>query len=209
MLQISRQSINACSSYGKCCKKKNMKKIRLTLKACIMETAWRIQLKFGIGSAPPQADLHRKTCVFLFRDCRATDGWKWHFLYMYSYKIHTCLSCAVGFLGHTTHYRVSWSVSTVCACVCVHIYVTNDPAQINWMIPIQGICMVHWAINCVFLHFYAIMCEIILMLVVVTGYLLKICFIASTLNQLTVPLHNPPILVNERSLLDTCILYII
>ena len=111
MIQISGQSIKACVSYSnfkKCCekKKKNTKKIRRTLKAHISGTAWRIQLKFGIGGAPPRGNSHRKFRVFLFKECWATDAWKRHFLY--SCKIHTCQSCAPGFLGHTTHYRVSW-----------------------------------------------------------------------------------------------------
>ena len=109
---ISRQSIKACVSYNnfkKCCKKKkkNMKKIRWTLKAHILGTAWRIQLKFGIGGAPSRRNSHRKIRVFLFRECWATDVWKRRFLY--SCKIHTCLSRSPGFLGRTTHHRVSWS----------------------------------------------------------------------------------------------------
>ena len=56
------QSIKAHASYSdfkKCCKKKrkkekkNMKKTRRTLKVHIWRKAWRIQLKFGIGGAPP------------------------------------------------------------------------------------------------------------------------------------------------------------
>ena len=118
VLQIPGQSIKACVSYSdfkKCCKKKkkkkekkNAKKIRRTLKAHISGTAWRIQLKFGIGGAPPRENSHRKFCVFLFRECWTTDAWKRRFFY--SCKIHTCLSRAPGFLGRTTHYRVSWSI---------------------------------------------------------------------------------------------------
>ena len=48
-----------------------MKKIRRTLKAGM---AWWIQLKFGIGGAPPRGNLHRKFCVFLLREFRATDA---------------------------------------------------------------------------------------------------------------------------------------
>jgi len=92
------------SDFKKCCKKKNTKKIRQTLKAHISGTAWQIQLKFGIGGAPPRGNSHGKFCVFLFRECWATDAWKRRFLY--SCKIHTCLSCTLGFLGRTTHYRV-------------------------------------------------------------------------------------------------------
>ena len=36
------------SDFKRCCEKKNMKKIRRTLKAHISGTAWQIQLKFGI-----------------------------------------------------------------------------------------------------------------------------------------------------------------
>ena len=109
VLQISRQSIEARMSYSdfkKCCEKKNTKKIRRSLKAHISGKAWRIQFKFGIRGATPQGNSHRKFRVFLFRECWATDAWKRHFLY--SCKIHTCLSRAPGFLGRTTHYRVCW-----------------------------------------------------------------------------------------------------
>ena len=40
-----------------------MKKIRRTLKAHISGMAWRIQLKFGIGGAPPRGNSHRKLRV--------------------------------------------------------------------------------------------------------------------------------------------------
>ena len=73
MFQISRQSIKAHVSYSnfkKCCEKKkekkNTKKIQQTLKAHILETAWWIQLKFGIGDTPPQGNSHIKFHVFLF-----------------------------------------------------------------------------------------------------------------------------------------------
>ena len=77
VLQISRQSIKAHTSYDfkKCCEKKkkkekkNTKKIRRTLKANISGPPWQIQLKFGIGGAPPRMNSHRKFCVFLFREC--------------------------------------------------------------------------------------------------------------------------------------------
>jgi len=36
-------------------------------------SAWWIQLTFGIGGAPPRGNLHRKFCVFLLREFRATD----------------------------------------------------------------------------------------------------------------------------------------
>ena len=87
------------SDFKKCCekKKKNTKKIRQTLKAHISGTAWQIQLKFGIGDAPPQGNSHRKFRVLLFKECWATDAWKRRFIY--SCKIHTCLSLAPGFLG--------------------------------------------------------------------------------------------------------------
>ena len=77
-----------------------MKKTRQTLKTHISGTAWWIQLKFGIGGVPPWENLGRKLHVFLFRECRATNTWKRHFLY--SCKIHTYLLHAPGFLGHTT-----------------------------------------------------------------------------------------------------------
>ena len=51
-----------------------MKKLRRTLKAHILRTAWWIQLKSGIGGAPPQENSHRKFRVFLFGECRATDA---------------------------------------------------------------------------------------------------------------------------------------
>ena len=80
----------------KCCKKKNTKKIRWTLKAYL---GW-IQLKFGIGGAPPQRNSHSKFRVFLFKKC-----------FLYWCKIHTCLLRVSGFLGRTTHYCVSWYTS--------------------------------------------------------------------------------------------------
>ena len=115
MLQISRQSIQARASYSdfkKCCEKKkkekkNTKKIRRTLKAHISGKAWRIQFKFGIGGSTPRGNSHRKFRVFLFREFWATDAWKRRFLY--SCKVHTCLSHAKGFffLGpHDTLPRV-------------------------------------------------------------------------------------------------------
>ena len=57
------------SDFKKCCekkkkKKKNMKKIRRTLRAHISGTAWWIHLNFGIGSAPPRGNQHRKFCCF-------------------------------------------------------------------------------------------------------------------------------------------------
>jgi len=126
VLQILRQSIQARVSYSdfkKCCEKKkkekkNMKKIRRTLKAHISGKAWRIQLKFGIGGATPRGNLHRKFRVFLVRECWATDAWKRRFLY--SCKIHTCRSHAPGFLGRTTHYHVFWWVGIVST---MHSYV--------------------------------------------------------------------------------------
>ena len=74
VLRISRQSIKARASYSdfkKCCRKnkKNMKKIRRTLKAHILGRAWWIQFKFGIAGAPPQRNSHGKFCAFLFREC--------------------------------------------------------------------------------------------------------------------------------------------
>ena len=84
----------------------NAKKIRWTLKALISGTAWWIQLKFETDGAPPQGNLYGRFRVFLFRECQTTDAWKQRFLY--SCKIHPCLSCALGFLGCTTHYCVSW-----------------------------------------------------------------------------------------------------
>jgi len=44
-------------------------KIRRTLKVHISGTVRRIQLKFGIGGAPPRRNPHRKFRVFLFREC--------------------------------------------------------------------------------------------------------------------------------------------
>ena len=109
MLQISKQSIKACASYSnfkKCCekrknKKKNAKKIRWTLKVHISGTAWQIQLKFRIEGSLPWGNLHKKFCVFLLRECWATDVWKQHFLY--SCKIHTCRMPQVSWAAqHTT-----------------------------------------------------------------------------------------------------------
>ena len=45
-----------------------MRKIRQTLKAHISGMAWWIQLKFGIGGAPPRGNLHKKN---LFREFQA------------------------------------------------------------------------------------------------------------------------------------------
>ena len=138
MLQISRQSIMACTSYSdfkKCCekkknKKKNTKKIRWTLKVHISGTAGRIHLKFGIECAPPRGNSHS---VFLFRECWATDTWKQHFLY--SCKIHTCLSCAPGFLGRTTHYHVSWYYMTLKLVINGCLYPYNHFNLLNKVLP--------------------------------------------------------------------------
>ena len=58
MLQISRQSIKACTSYSNfkkvLLKKKNTKKIRQTSKAHILGTAQHIRLKFGIEVLNPE-----------------------------------------------------------------------------------------------------------------------------------------------------------
>ena len=80
--------------------------MRWTVKVHISGTVWRIQLKFRTEGAPPRGNSSRKFHVFLFRECWATDAWKQCFLY--SCKLHLCLSRALGFLGCTTHYRVSW-----------------------------------------------------------------------------------------------------
>ena len=57
---------------------------------------------------------------------------------------------------------VSWATWLTAVCldllvlsVRVHMHVTNNPAQINWTISIQGICMVLWASHCVF---FALLC---------------------------------------------------
>ena len=41
--------------------------------------------------APPQRNLYRKICVFLLRECQATDVWKRHFLYSCKINTHTWL----------------------------------------------------------------------------------------------------------------------
>ena len=70
MLQISGQSNKARVSYSdfkKCCEKKekkNTKKIRRTMKVHISGTAWRIQLKFGVGGAPPRGNSRRNFVCF-------------------------------------------------------------------------------------------------------------------------------------------------
>ena len=57
----------------------------------------------------PWRNLHRRIHLFLFREGRATDAWKQNFLY--SCIIHTCLSRALGFLGHTG--SVSWIIVSI------------------------------------------------------------------------------------------------
>ena len=108
-------------------KRKNMKKIRRTLKAHISGMTWRIQLKFGNGSTPPWGNSHRNFGVLLVREYWATDAWKRRFLY--SCKIHTCLSRAPGFLGRMTHYSVSWSDNEM-VLTCNSMYGT----QSKWLI---------------------------------------------------------------------------
>jgi len=104
----ARQACVSYSNFKKCCKKKkkkekkkNTKKIRLALKVHILETAWQIQLKFGIGGAPPRRNSHRKFCVF--SSVQGVSSYRCvKRCFRYSCKIHTCLSRAPGFLGHTT-----------------------------------------------------------------------------------------------------------
>ena len=35
-----------------------------------LRNSWRIQVECKIGGAPPQGSLHRKICLFLFKECR-------------------------------------------------------------------------------------------------------------------------------------------
>ena len=50
----------------------NTKKIRRTLKAHISGTAWRIQLKFGIGGPPPPKGIHTENFVCFVSEMGAT-----------------------------------------------------------------------------------------------------------------------------------------
>ena len=77
MLQISRQSIKACVSYSdfKVLQKEEKYEENKTnfegtyLGSGLVDST----LKFGIRSALPRGNLHRKIHVFQFRECRATD----------------------------------------------------------------------------------------------------------------------------------------
>ena len=127
MLQISGQAW--VIAISKSVAKRNEEN-KTNLKAHISGTARLIQLKFGIGGAPPLGNSHRKFHVFLFWECWATVAWKRCFLY--SCKIHTCLSRVL----------VSWTArhTTVCLDTCVFyhnlfIRITHNilrPACINF-----------------------------------------------------------------------------
>ena len=81
VLQISRQSIKARTSYSnlkKCCEKKkerkNTKKIRQILKAHILGMAWQIQHKFGIGGSHPRQFAQKQFVCFCSESVEATDA---------------------------------------------------------------------------------------------------------------------------------------
>ena len=111
MLQISRKSIQAhvsFSDFKMCCEKEEEKyeENKTNFEGAYLGKSLADSAQIWNWGCPPQGNSHRKFRVFLVRECWATDAWKQHFLY--SCKIHICLSRTLGFLGRTTHYRVSW-----------------------------------------------------------------------------------------------------
>ena len=92
-----------------------MQKQHITHRTTVLYKLWRRISRERLSrfssnlklKVPHPKGIHaEKFCVFPFRECRATDVWKWCFLY--SCKIYPCLLCTLDFLSSATHYRVSW-----------------------------------------------------------------------------------------------------
>jgi len=100
-------------------KKKNTKKIRWTLKAHVLGTAWWIQLKLGIGGAPPRAQ--KILCV----SAQGSFELQMHENGIFFTPIKYTLVCPIPkvsfFSGRTTHYRVSWCTPVIAWLVQVHM----------------------------------------------------------------------------------------
>ena len=85
---------------------------------------------------PTSREFTQKFRVLLFWECWASDAWKRRFLY--SCKIHTCLLRALGFVGRTTHYRVSWlyakiKVKLLSRLLGKLLWETNWKSLCNWV----------------------------------------------------------------------------
>ena len=113
MCEISRWLDNAFVFYSNLCevcnkmkkkrgKKKNKQKNE-TLAVRISEMAGMISFTFGMWTPLTGEQLYSKVSSNQTKDHVDTKVWKWCFL-----PVNIPTVWRAGFLGHTTHYRVSW-----------------------------------------------------------------------------------------------------
>ena len=108
-------------------KEKKSEENKTNFKAHILRMDWQIPLKFETEGAPLWIHSYRKFCMFLFRECWATDSWKQSF--PYSCKIHPCLLRALGFMGRTTQCHISWFRDE-----CEVTISMSHPLQTHWYV---------------------------------------------------------------------------